>query len=133
MNWYGKRIRIVDEITDAVEIRGKGLLDMSNEEILNLPAGTKLYPTMWLFREISNLDALRYSVAKGFVTLARIETIWEPQFTFRFGEWEGKHITALVLDLDYSTVEEDGTVIQRTHTVSAKYNLGQMFWKIEKT
>lgn len=131
MNYYETRIAAIKAIEPQVDktIFSTGLKTMRNIDILSLKKGTKCGPTVWLLRDVSDIEAAKAAAKQNAVYIEGVENEYDMHATFKFGEWRGAMISHLVVRFP-SYIDNNGKVVIYKKKLSSKYVLGQYFHTI---
>lgn len=131
MNYYETRIAAIRAIEPPVDknIFSAGLKTMRNHEVLELKPDTICAPTVWLLRDVSDIEAAKAAAIKNVVYIEGVKDVYDRQATFRFGEWQGATIPHLIVRFPPYT-NANGEQIVHKQSLSSKYILGQHFHAI---
>jgi len=119
MNYYEKRIALLDKETLPREVFGDGRERYKKENYFrSLKVGDKVYPTVWFLRNIEELDRV-VDVATNGLTITEVGEVYDREGKWGIGGWQGCNFKVYFFE-------------EISRPLSFKLQLTQQIWKVEK-
>jgi len=121
MNYYEQRIEKLNKSELPTQIFGDGRnYKSSNNEIWeSLKVGDVIFPTVWMLRNVSNINNVA-NIAKNGLTITEKGQRYISELSWKFGEWEGGNVNCLFFE-------------EIVTTLSFHKSISQQIWKINNT